>query len=72
MMDRDTIQQHLSGVVDVKEPNPLVPTDLVSSEVDLYRDLLERRYGGSCLEQERISADWIHKALDQWHEGHES
>lgn len=46
MMDRDTIQQHLSGVVDVKEANPLVPTGLVSSEVDLYRDLLERRYGG--------------------------
>ena len=47
----------------------LIPTHLVSSEVDLYRNLLERRYGGSCLEQERISADWIRRVLDQWHEG---
>lgn len=69
MMDHDTIRHHLSGVVDVKDPNPLVPTHLVSSEVDLYRDLLERRYGGSCLEQERVSADWIRKALEQWHKG---
>jgi hypothetical protein len=66
LMDHATIQAHLSCVVDAKEPNPVIPDQLAPSESDLYRDLLARRYGGSCLEQERISADWLRSALERW------
>jgi hypothetical protein len=66
LMDHATVQAHLSGVIDAKEPNPVMPDGLTSSESDLYQDLLARRYGGSCLEQERISADWCRGSLDRW------
>jgi hypothetical protein len=66
LMDQATLLKHLPHVIDEKEPNPILPIGLTPSEVDLYRDLIERRHGGSCLEQERISADRIRADLDRW------
>jgi hypothetical protein len=66
LMDEATLIEHQSRLVDVKEPNPVLPSGLTDSETRLYRDLVDRRYGGTCLEQERISADWLYAALARW------
>lgn len=66
LMDLATIQAHLPCIVDEKEPNPAMPEHLSSAETELYQDLLARRYGGCCLEQERLLADWVRVALHGW------
>lgn len=66
LMDLATIQAHVPCVVDEKEPNPSIPEHLSSAETELYQDLLARRYGGCCLEQERLAADWVRVALHRW------
>lgn len=66
LMDLATVQAHLPGMVDEKEPNPAMPVHLSSAETQLYQDLLARRYGGCCLEQERLVADWVRVALYRW------
>jgi hypothetical protein len=66
LMDEATLIEHQSRLVDVKEPNPVLPSGLTDSETRLYRDLVDRRYGGTCLEQERISADRLYAALARW------
>jgi hypothetical protein len=66
LMDLATIQAHLPCIVDEKEPNPAMPGHLSSAETELYQDLLARRYGGCCLEQERLLADWVRVALHRW------
>lgn len=69
LMDRTTFLQHVSRAVDLKEPNSALPDGLTEPETTLYQDLLERRHGITCLEQERISADWLLAALDRWRKG---
>jgi hypothetical protein len=66
LMDLATVQAHLPCMVDEKEPNPAMPEHLSSAETELYQDLLARRYGGCCLEQERLVANWVYVALDRW------
>jgi hypothetical protein len=66
LMDLATVQAHLPCLVDEKEPNPAMPEHLSSAETELYQDLLARRYGGCCLEQERLVADWVRAALHGW------
>jgi hypothetical protein len=66
LMDLATVQAHLPCIVDEKEPNPAIPGHLSSAETELYQDLLVRRYGGCCLEQERLLADWVRVALHWW------
>lgn len=68
LMDLATVQAHLPCIVDEKEPNPSMPERLTSSEAELYQDLLTRRYGGCCLEQERLVADWVRMSLHRWSE----
>lgn len=66
LMDQAIVVENAVRMIDDKEPNPVVPPGLTPSESELYHDLLMRRYGGSCLEQERISADRIYEALNRW------
>lgn len=66
LMDLATVQAHLSCMVDEKEPNPAMPEHLSSAETELYQDLLARRYGGCCLEQERLVADCVRVTLHRW------
>lgn len=66
LMDEATVAENAVRMIDDKEPNPVLPRGLTSPESELYRDLLTRRYGGCCLEQERISADRINEALNRW------
>jgi len=66
LMDLATVQAHLPCMVDEKEPNPAIPEHLNSAETELYQDLLARRYGGCCLEQERLVADWVREGLHRW------
>lgn len=67
LMDLATVQAHLPCMVDEKAPNPAMPDHLSSAETELYQELLARRYGGCCLEQERLVADWVRAALHRWH-----
>jgi hypothetical protein len=66
LMDLATVQAHLPCMVDEKEPISAIPEHLNSAETELYQDLLARRYGGCCLEQERLLADWVREALYRW------
>lgn len=66
LMDVATVQAHLPRMVDEKEPNAAMPEHLNSAETELYQDLLARRHGGCCLEQERLVADWVRVALHRW------
>lgn len=68
MMDQATLLQHLSRIVHVADPNPAIPEGLNADEIELYCDLLERRHGGTCIEQEQLDADWIRAALERWTE----
>jgi hypothetical protein len=52
-------------MIDEKEPNPVILDALDPEEKRLYQDLLTRRHGGSCLEQERLPMDSVHAALSQ-------
>ena len=66
LMNLPTLEAHRVSMIDEKEPNPVIPDALDPEEKRLYQDLLTRRHGGSCLEQERLSMDWVHSALSQW------
>jgi len=66
LMDLATLQAHLPCIVDEKKPISAIPEHLNSAETELYQDLLARRYGGCCLEQERLLADWVREALHRW------
>jgi hypothetical protein len=66
LMNLSTVEAHRASMIDEKEPNPVIPAQLDPEEERLYQDLLSRRHGGSCLEQERLSMDWVHTALSQW------
>jgi hypothetical protein len=66
LMNPSTLEAHLASMINEKEPNPVIPDPLDPEEKRLYHDLLTRRHGGSCLEQERLSVDWVHAALLQW------
>jgi len=66
LMDVATVQAHLPCLVDEKEPNPAIAENLTTAETQLYQDLLGRRFGGCCLEQERLSAEYVRQALHRW------
>jgi hypothetical protein len=67
LMDRDTLLAHRSQVV--TEPNPTnAPLPLLTPhEAELYRDLIEDRYGTAIrLEQERVRFSLVRRALTPW------
>lgn len=67
LMDRATLLAHRDQVV--KEPSPTtVPLgSLTPEEQDLYKDLVEDRYGPSVrLEQERVRFSLVRQALEPW------
>lgn len=66
LMNLSTLEAHRASMIDEKEPNPVIPDALDPEEKRLYQDLLTRRHGGSCLEQERLSMDSVYAALSQW------
>ena len=66
LMNLSTLEAHRASMIDEKEPNPVIPDPLDPEEKRLYQDLLSRRHGGSCLEQERLSMDSVNAALSQW------
>ncbi len=68
MMDQSTLIKHASRMVSLVDPNPSIPEGLTAAEIETYRDLLEGRHGGNCLEQERLDADWIRAHLSEWSE----
>ncbi len=69
MMDEETIQRHQQRMVDEPEPFQQSPQHLTACEQQLFSALRERAYGGSRLEQERLSPDYIQACLYHWIHG---
>lgn len=67
LMDRDTLVAHLGQVVAEANPTSAPLGSLSPEEADLYRDLVEDRYGTNVrLEQERIRFSLVRQALEPW------
>ncbi len=57
MMDDETISRHQPRMVDEPEPFQHEPQHLTAQEQKLFDDLRAGVYGGTRLEQERLSPD---------------
>lgn len=66
MMDADTVKCHEGRMVDEPRPVNDLPEFLTSAEAQLFNDLKSEVFKASRLEQERLSADYIYKALGRW------
>ena len=66
MMDHETLRQHRQRMVTEPEPFPHEPQHLTALERKLFDDLRNRVHGGSRLEQERLSPDYVHACLHRW------
>ncbi len=67
LMDEPTLSAHLDRVVSEDAPTSVLLEHLSSEESDLYRDLVEDRFGPSVrLEQERVRFGAVRGALRPW------
>lgn len=67
LMDRSTLLAHRGQFAVEPNPTDVVLKGLTPEEAELYRDLIEDRYGPSVrLEQERIRFSRVHSALEPW------
>jgi len=67
LMDEATLVAHLDRVVREDQPTSVPLDHLTAEESDLYRDLVEDRFGPSVrLEQERVRFGAVRSALDPW------
>lgn len=67
LMDESTLSAHLDRVVSEDAPTSVPLEHLSSEESDLYRDLVEDRFGPSVrLEQERVRFGAVRGALRPW------
>lgn len=67
LMDRPTLTAHLDRVVREESPTAVALEHLTPEESDLYRDLVEGRFGPSArLEQERVRFGAVREALRPW------
>ena len=69
MMDRETLLMHQDRMVEELEPVKKCPTFLTEDEKLLFVDLSQKKFNGTRLEQERISANIISDSLSQWLSG---
>ncbi|WP_089943497.1 DUF3322 domain-containing protein [Candidatus Entotheonella palauensis] len=69
LMDHETLQQHRQRMVTEPEPFPYEPQHLTPLEYQLFCELRDRVHGGSRLEQERLSPDYVHTCLHRWING---
>jgi hypothetical protein len=71
LMDRATLLAHREQIVGEPTPTSASLEFLTSEEQELYRDLIEDRYGPSVrLEQERIRFSLVGQALEPWLRDH--
>lgn len=66
MMDEQTVDLHENRMVEEPQPILAIPTSLTSEESQLFYALTNRKFNGSRLEQERLSADYIANTLFSW------
>lgn len=67
LMDEATLTAHLDRVVSEDSPTSVPLENLTPAESDLYRDLVENRFGHAVrLEQERIRFGVVRDALEPW------
>ncbi|MFT4564585.1 MAG: hypothetical protein ACI9BW_004354 [Gammaproteobacteria bacterium] len=66
MMDRETVLRHQQRLVDERSSYPAIPPYLNENEIHLFMELRDCVYGGSRLEQERLSADFIRARIADW------
>jgi hypothetical protein len=67
LMDRATLSAHRDQLVVEPTPTEADLGSLTADEEELYRDLIEDRYGPSVrLEQERIRFSTVRRALEPW------
>jgi hypothetical protein len=67
LMDRATLLAHRAQLGTETNPTNAPLACLTAAEQDLYRDLIEDRYGASVrLEQERIRFSAVRRALEPW------
>ncbi|MDA0823660.1 MAG: DUF2220 family protein [Proteobacteria bacterium] len=66
MMDRETVLRHRERLVDEASTHAAIPPYLNEDESHLFMELRDRVYGGSRLEQERLSADFIRTRIVDW------
>ncbi len=69
MMDHKTLHQHEERMVIEPQPVAHCPQFLSASEAQLFHDLKSGCFKASRLEQERLSADYIHCQLQSWLSG---
>jgi hypothetical protein len=71
LMDRATLLAHREQIVGEPTPTSAPLESLTPEEQELYRDLIEDRYGPSVrLEQERIRFSLVRQALEPWLRDH--
>jgi hypothetical protein len=70
LMDTSTLLAHRDQLTNEPSPTSAILHHLTTEESDLYRDLIEDRYGSSVrLEQERIRFGLLRDALTRWQKG---
>ena len=70
LMDCSTLLAHRDQLTDEPSPTNATLDHLTAKESDLYRDLVEDRYGPAVrLEQERVRFGFLRDALEPWREG---
>jgi len=66
MMNEDTVQQHLKRMVDETDSYKQLPEHLTEAEQQLFERLLNRFYGKTRLEQERLAPNYVLRQLNAW------